>query len=63
MISPVTWLWNIRHRKLIEETKAIIRLYQFLRYDCGLKEADGIAVSQLKAILKKFAVKKGLILR
>jgi len=35
MISPITWLWNIRHRKLIEETKAIIRLHQFLWYEVG----------------------------
>lgn len=25
---------------LVEETKAMIRLYFFLRYDCGLKEAE-----------------------
>jgi len=35
MISPITWFWNIRHRKLIEETKAIIRLHQFLWYEVG----------------------------
>ena len=24
MISPVTWLWNIRHRKLLERTRCRI---------------------------------------
>ena len=51
MISPITWLWNIRHRKLIEETKAIIRLHQFLRYDCGLREADELSAKELREIL------------
>jgi hypothetical protein len=57
MVSPVTWLWNIRHRKLIEETKAIIRLHQFLRYDCGLKEADKLSVRETKDLLKAFVCK------
>ena len=47
-----TWLWNIKHRSLIEETKAIIRLYQFLRYDCGLKEADKLSVRELKEAIE-----------
>jgi hypothetical protein len=51
MISPVTWLWNIRHKKLIEETKAIIRLYQFLRYDCGLEYADKLTAKDIKCLL------------
>jgi len=51
MISPITWLWNIRHRKLIEETKAIIRLHQFLRYECGLKYADKLSAKGLKRLL------------
>ena len=48
MISPITWIWNIKHRKLIEETKAIIRLHQFLRYDCGLREADELSAKELR---------------
>jgi hypothetical protein len=52
MISPITWLWNIRHRKLIEETKAMVRLYQFLRHDCGLKYADKLSAKELKELLK-----------
>ena len=51
MISPITWLWNIRHRKLIEETKAIIRLHQVLRYECGLKYADKLSANDLKHLL------------
>ncbi len=51
MISPITWLWNIRHRKLIKETKAIMRLYLFLRHDCGLKEADKLSTRELKELL------------
>ena len=50
MISLITWLWNIRHRKLIEETKAIIRLRQFLRHECGPKEADRLSVKDLKRL-------------
>jgi hypothetical protein len=51
MIGPITWLWNIKHRKLIEETKAIIRLYEFLRNDCGLKEADKFTAKELREVL------------
>jgi len=51
MISPITWLWNIRHRKLIEETKAMIRLYLFLRHDCGLREVDKLSAKELKELL------------
>lgn len=51
MINPIIWLWNIRHRKLIQETKAIIRLHQFLRYECGLKYADKLSVRDLKVLL------------
>ena len=55
MISPITWIWNIKHRKLIEETKAIIRLHQFLRYDCGLREADGLSAKELREIFNVIA--------
>ncbi len=37
---------------LIEETKAIIRLYLFLRYDCGLREADKLNARELKNLLE-----------
>lgn len=50
MISPITWLWNIRHRKLIDETKQIIRLHWFLRHDCGLRSADKLSAKDLKRI-------------
>ena len=55
MISPITWLWNIRHRKLIEEAKALIRLYLFLRHDCGLREAGRLKAKELKELLKCFS--------
>jgi len=48
MISPVTWLWNIRHRKLIEEAKDLIRLQLFLK-EVGLKE--NLPAKGLEAIL------------
>jgi len=54
MISLITWLWNIRHRKLIEETKAMIRLYLFLRHDCGLREADRLSARELRGLLRCF---------
>lgn len=53
----LTWLWNIRHRKLIQETKAITTLYLFLRHDCGLKEADKLNVKEMKELLEY--LKKG----
>lgn len=65
----LTWLWNIRHRKLIGETKAIIRLYLFLRHECGLREADRLNAEDLRDLLRCFAgnkkaefhLKKGII--
>ena len=59
MIGPIIWLWNIRHRKLIEETKAIIRLHQFLRYDCELKEADRLRAKDLKELLRRLKTRSG----
>ena len=59
MIGPIIWIWNIRHRKLIEETKAIIRLYQFLRYDCELKEADRLRAKDLKELLRRLKTRSG----
>lgn len=38
---------------LIEETKAIVRLYQFLRYNCGLKEADKLNAGELRELLRR----------
>ncbi|MFA5223618.1 MAG: hypothetical protein WC431_00405 [Candidatus Omnitrophota bacterium] len=35
-------------QKLIKETGALIRLYLFLRYDCGLKYADKLSAKDLK---------------
>jgi hypothetical protein len=37
--------------KLVEKTKAIIRLYLFLRHECGLKEADKLSPRGLKQLL------------
>lgn len=51
MISPITWLWNIKHGKLIEETKTIMRLYFFLRNDYGLKEAYRLGARKLRKLL------------
>lgn len=38
-------------RGLVEETKRIIRLHHFLRYDCGLKFADKLSAKDLKVLL------------
>ncbi|MDP1854260.1 MAG: hypothetical protein Q8L26_08690 [Candidatus Omnitrophota bacterium] len=55
MISLITWFRNRRHRKLIEETKAIIRFYLLLRHECGLREADRLSAQELKRLLRCFA--------
>jgi hypothetical protein len=44
---------------LIEETRALIRLYLFLRYDCGLHEADRLSAKELKLLLG--VIKRGII--
>lgn len=36
---------------LVEETKAMVRFYLFLRYDCGLKYADRLRVRELREFL------------
>jgi len=36
---------------LIEETKAIIRLYLFLRHECRLREAERLNAKELKELL------------
>ena len=48
MISPMTWLWNFKHRKLLEETRRLIRIQMFLMDDIGLRE--DIPVSSLRMI-------------
>ena len=37
-------------KTLIRETKMVIRLHQFLRYECGLKVADQLTAKDLKKI-------------
>jgi hypothetical protein len=39
-------------KELIEETKAMIRLYLFLRHECGLKYADELSARELRELLK-----------
>ena len=43
--------------KLVEETKAIVRLYLFLRHECGLREADKLSAREVKRLFS--ALKKG----
>jgi len=38
--------------KLIKETKAIIRLYLFLKHECGLREADRLRAKELRKLLR-----------
>ena len=37
--------------KLVDETKAIIKLYLFLRHACGLKYADKLSARELRGLL------------
>ena len=39
-------------KRLIRETKAIIRLYLFLRHECGLKEVDRLDAEDLRELLR-----------
>lgn len=52
----------MRYRKvpksLIAETRRIIRLHHFLRYDCGLKVADELTVKDFKVLLSIIARKR-----
>jgi len=48
MISLVTWLWNLRHRELIEETRALLRLHFFLK-EVGIEK--DLSVKELKTLL------------
>ena len=43
--------------KLVQDTKAIIRFYFFLRYDCGLKEADKFSAKELREVLNNIISK------
>lgn len=47
-----TWLWNIRHRRLINKTKAMIRMYLFLREETGEKETDKLDAKGLGKLLE-----------
>lgn len=47
MISPITWWWNWRHRKLIAETKRIMRWRIFLD-ECGLSRYNFSAKDLLR---------------
>lgn len=44
---------------LIYETKAIIRLYLFLRHECGLKEADRLSARELRELTSLLKIRKG----
>ena len=39
---------------LVEETKAMMRFYFFLRYEVGLKEADKLGARELRELLRCF---------
>lgn len=39
-------------KKLAQETKAIIRLYLFLRHNCGLMYADKLTAKDLAELLR-----------
>jgi hypothetical protein len=43
---------------LIEETKAMIRLYLFLRHECGLREADRLSARELRELFFALNSKK-----
>lgn len=44
--------------KLIKETKAMIRLYLFLRHECGLKEADRMSAGELRKLLGRLSIRR-----
>lgn len=44
-------------RRLAEETKRIIRLHKFLRYDCGLEFADKLSARDFKNLLRALKTK------
>lgn len=50
MINPITWLWNIRHRKLLADTRRLIRLKTFLEQETGIKH--NFNTKELRAGLK-----------
>jgi hypothetical protein len=53
LFPPATWLWNIRHRKLIEETRKLMNFRWFLVHDCGFRWVEKIPVSELKEAMHK----------
>ncbi|MFA6357345.1 MAG: hypothetical protein WCY09_01565 [Candidatus Omnitrophota bacterium] len=54
-----TRLWNIRHRKLIEETKRIIRIQEFLN-ECGLGKIN-FTVEDLKEVSRMLSKRKNIL--
>ena len=47
-------------KRLLAETRAIIRLRQFLRYECGLMFAEELKVKELEELLHVIKTKKRL---
>jgi len=43
---------RMKFEELVEETKAMIRFYLFLRHEVGLKEADRLSARDLRGLLK-----------
>jgi len=52
LFPPATWMWNIRHRKLIEETKVLMNFRWFLVHECGFRWVEKLAVKDLKSLLR-----------
>ncbi len=44
-------------KRLLEETKAMLGLYLFLRNECGLNFADKLSVKDLKYVLHALKTK------
>jgi len=51
LFPPATWAWNIRHRKLIEETRQLMNFRWFLVHDCGLRWVEKAPVKDLRQLL------------
>lgn len=45
-------------KELIEETRALVRFYLFLRYEVGLREADRLTTKQSEAALENLRYSK-----
>jgi hypothetical protein len=50
MISPVTWWWNFRHRKVLNETIRLMNFKYFLERECGIRH--NFSIKELKAGLE-----------